>query len=149
MALPILKGLLRGYVQSLFNEGIVNNQFSQIQTLKSDADPDCAVRLINIYLLDVERMLSELTSLSDLPDVDFSKLATLARSIEEKSSLVGAENVRSACADLIQACERMHKQNFLRALGWIKNEFAHTRNKLDSFVQMERRIFRVEGREVK
>ncbi|XP_034222422.1 histidine-containing phosphotransfer protein 1-like isoform X2 [Prunus dulcis] len=94
-------------------------------------------------------MLSELTSLSDLPDVDFSKLATLARSIEEKSSLVGAENVRSACADLIQACERMHKQNFLRALGWIKNEFAHTRNKLDSFVQMERRIFRVEGREVK
>ncbi|BBH05120.1 histidine-containing phosphotransmitter 1 [Prunus dulcis] len=129
--------------------GIVNNQFSQIQTLKSDADPDCAVRLINIYLLDVERMLSELTSLSDLPDVDFSKLATLARSIEEKSSLVGAEHVRSACADLIQACERMHKQNFLRALGWIKNEFAHTRNKLDSFVQMERRIFRVEGREVK
>ncbi|XP_008227589.1 PREDICTED: histidine-containing phosphotransfer protein 1-like isoform X2 [Prunus mume] len=94
-------------------------------------------------------MLSELTSLSDLPDVDFSKLATLARSIEEKSSLVGAEHVRSACADLIQACERMHKQNFLRALGWIKNEFAHTRNKLDSFVQMERRIFRVEGREVK
>ncbi|CAB4283000.1 unnamed protein product [Prunus armeniaca] len=87
MALPILKGLLRGYVQSLFNEGIVNNQFSQIQTLKSDEDPDCALRLINIYLLDVERMLSELTSLSDLPDVDFSKLATLARSIEEKSSL--------------------------------------------------------------
>ncbi|KAK9943224.1 hypothetical protein M0R45_008840 [Rubus argutus] len=146
MALSIVKGLLREYVQSLLNEGIVNDQFSQIQTLKSKEEPDCVVRLINMYFIDVETILSKLRSYSELPDVDYSRLAVLAREIQEKSSRIGAEHVRRACNNLIQACDRMHKQNFILALDWIKNEFCHTRNKLESFVQTERKIIRLESK---
>lgn len=46
----------------VFLQGIVNDQFSQIQTLKSKEEPDCAVRLINMYFIDVETILSKLTS---------------------------------------------------------------------------------------
>lgn len=66
-------------------KGIVNDQFCQIQALKSEEQPDAVVRLIDTYILDVERILSNLKSYIDLPDVDFSKLAVEICKIEEKS----------------------------------------------------------------
>ncbi|CAK7329335.1 unnamed protein product [Dovyalis caffra] len=47
---------------------------------------------------------------SDDIDVDFSKVAALAQQVEERSSLMGAEHMRLACADLIQACRQMDKR---------------------------------------
>ncbi|XWS52859.1 hypothetical protein CRYUN_Cryun11dG0108300 [Craigia yunnanensis] len=131
MALSIVKGLLQQYVQSLLNEGIVNDQFSRIQHLEMDGRADHFVQLINI----------------ELPTVDFSKLAALAAEVGERSSCIGAEHVRLACVNLRQACDQMQKQNFLQALNWTKNEFAHTCNKLQVFVQMERRIMRLEAKQ--
>ncbi|PON38197.1 Signal transduction histidine kinase, phosphotransfer (Hpt) domain containing protein [Parasponia andersonii] len=86
MALSILKELLEGYVQSLFDEGVVNDQFSQIQTLKRIREPDFVVQLINTYLVDMETLISELTIFSDSLDVDFSKLALLARNAKGLSA---------------------------------------------------------------
>ena len=43
-------------------QGIVNDQFCQIQALKSEEQPDAVVRLIDTYILDVERILSNLKS---------------------------------------------------------------------------------------
>ncbi|KAF3455093.1 hypothetical protein FNV43_RR05541 [Rhamnella rubrinervis] len=48
--------------------------------------PDIVVQLIDTYFVDVEIILSELTSYSDFPNVDFSKLALLANKVKEKSS---------------------------------------------------------------
>ncbi|WRX31746.1 hypothetical protein QQP08_024233 [Theobroma cacao] len=135
MALSIVRGLLQQYVQSLFNEGIINDQFSHIQHLKMVGRADHFVQLINTYCLNVETILSKLESYIDLPNVDFSNLAALATEIEERSSCIGAEHVRLACLDLMRACDQMQKQNFCQALSWTKNEFAHTRNKLQVLVQ--------------
>ncbi|RVW54384.1 hypothetical protein CK203_068477 [Vitis vinifera] len=66
--------------------GIVNDQFCQIQALKSEEQPDAVVR--------------------DLPDVDFSKLAVEICKIEEKSLQIGAEHMKIACANLILACDQ-------------------------------------------
>ncbi|XP_062170956.1 histidine-containing phosphotransfer protein 1-like [Alnus glutinosa] len=128
-------------------QGILNDQFSQIQTLKSVEEPEHVVQLIDTYFTDVETILSELTIYIDYPDFDFSKLAALAHKIEERSLSIGAEHVRLACADLILACNQMNKENFSKALIWIKNEFSNTRNKLEAYIQMERRIIRLKSRQ--
>ncbi|KAG4145233.1 hypothetical protein ERO13_D05G085200v2 [Gossypium hirsutum] len=147
MALSIVKGLLEQYVQSLFNEGIINEQFSHIQHLKMVGRTEHFVQLINTYCLDVESILAQLASSIDLPEVDFSKLAALAAEVTERSSRIGAEHVRLACVDLMQACEQMQKQKFLLALDWTKTEFTQTQNKLQVLVQMERRIMRLEAKQ--
>ncbi|KAG7950584.1 hypothetical protein I3843_13G121700 [Carya illinoinensis] len=110
MALSILKELLQEYVQSLFDEGIISNQFSHIQSLESLEEPEHVVQVIDTYLIDVETILSELTSYMDRPEVDFSTLATLSHKVEERSLSIGAEHVRLACADLIHACDQMNKE---------------------------------------
>ncbi|XP_022730793.1 histidine-containing phosphotransfer protein 2-like [Durio zibethinus] len=101
---------------------------------------DHFVQLINMFCLEVESILSQLASYIDLPNVDFSKLAVLAAELGERSSCIGAEHVRLTCMDLMQACDQMQKQKyetffFLQALSWTKNEFTHTRNKLQVLVQ--------------
>ncbi|KAL9413361.1 hypothetical protein AB3S75_041937 [Citrus x aurantiifolia] len=143
MALSIVKGLLEHYIQSLFDEGILSDQNSHIQTLTMVEEPYYAEQLINTYCTSVEAILLQLTSCIELRDVDFSQLAVLARQIEEKSSRFGAEHVRRACADLIRACDQMHKRGVSRALAWLKNEYTLTKNKLQSVAQMERRIMRL------
>ncbi|GLT82035.1 hypothetical protein SLE2022_004500 [Rubroshorea leprosula] len=149
MALSIVNGLLEEYVQSLFNEGIVNSQFSHYQDVKTTEGAECAVQLISEYCTDVETILSEFTSYIDLPDIDFPKLAELAGEIERKSSRIGAEHVRLAGLNLKQACDEMHKQRFLRNLDLTKNEFTRTQDKLQVVVQMERRIMRLEAKQRK
>ncbi|KAJ9188697.1 hypothetical protein P3X46_000067 [Hevea brasiliensis] len=146
MALSIVKELLEQYLKSLFDEGIVNDQFHHIQNLKTVEEPDHVVQLINTYCLDVEAILSELASNTDLPEVNFSHLETLAHQVEEKSMYIGAEHVRLACAGLIQACRQMHKRNFCCALSWTECEFTRTRNKFQACVQMEWKIMRLESK---
>ncbi|XP_021901401.1 histidine-containing phosphotransfer protein 1-like isoform X2 [Carica papaya] len=123
--------------------GILNDRFSQIQNLKSVEQPDHVVQLINAYCTNVEIILSEIESYSH-PDVDFSKLTSLARQVEERSSRIGAEHVRLACTGLIQACDQLQEDKFLMALSWMKNEFTITRDKLQAIVQMDRRIMRLD-----
>lgn len=126
-------------------KGIINDQFSEIQALKSV----CVVQLINAYCVEVGTILSELKSCINLPDVDFSNFAAQAHKIEGKSLGIGAEHVRRACVDLIQACEEKHERKVTRALSWLQAEFSITREKLNSLVKMEQRIIRVESRLIK
>ncbi|XP_020204079.1 histidine-containing phosphotransfer protein 1-like [Cajanus cajan] len=145
MTLQILKGLLQGYMKSLFDEGVVSDQFNVIMSLKRIGETDRAVQMIETYFADVEKILFELSRHVDNPTVDFSKLASLAREIEDKSASIGAEHMRLACPDIIKACDEKNHQSFSRSLPWLKNEFSNTRNKLAAFVQMERRIIRIES----
>ncbi|KAK7402074.1 hypothetical protein VNO78_14049 [Psophocarpus tetragonolobus] len=144
MTTAILKGLLRGYMKSLFDEGVVNDQFNMIMALKRIGEPDRAVKLIEKYFADGERIVSELSRHIDNPKPDFCKLASLAREIEYKSTSIGAEQVRLACPDVIKACDEKNKKNFSRTLPWLKDEFSNTRNKLAALVKMERKIVRFE-----
>ncbi|XP_022153063.1 histidine-containing phosphotransfer protein 1-like isoform X1 [Momordica charantia] len=137
----ILKGLLQDYVQSLFDEKIVDERFSQI--LIKFEESDRVIHLINIYLNDVESNLCELTNYMDSINVNFSKLSILAHNIEEKSTRIGARHVRLASIHLIEACDQEDQKIVSQALSWMQHEFAITRNKLQPVLQMEQRIMRL------
>ncbi|XP_031384612.1 histidine-containing phosphotransfer protein 2-like isoform X3 [Punica granatum] len=109
---PNSNGLLQDYVQSLFDEGIVNDQFSQVLTLKTEDEPDSVLKLINAYLNDAEAILSEFPENMDIPDSDFKRLAAQARKISEISLCIGAEHMKLACSDLIQACDEKQGRSF-------------------------------------
>ncbi|GAV77097.1 hypothetical protein CFOL_v3_20569, partial [Cephalotus follicularis] len=67
-------------------QGIINDQFSHIQSLKTVEEADCIVKMINTYCAEVETLLKELAFSVGLPDMEFSKFVVLLRQVEEKSS---------------------------------------------------------------
>ncbi|XP_019448060.1 PREDICTED: histidine-containing phosphotransfer protein 1-like [Lupinus angustifolius] len=145
MTLSILKGLLQDYLRSLFNEGIVNDQFNEILSLENTRGLDYVVTLINTYIADVEMILSDISRHIENSKVDFSHMASLAHAIEDKSASIGAEHMKLACSDLIKACDEKHKRKLIRSLPWTKSEFTQTKNKLMDFVRMEMRIIRFQS----
>ncbi|XP_038901933.1 uncharacterized protein LOC120088598 isoform X4 [Benincasa hispida] len=109
--------LLQDYVQSLTEERVVDERFSQILT--KFEEPDC-IQLIKIYLKDVESILSELSI-----------------------TIIGAEHMKLAAIHLIQACDQGDQKIVSQALSWMKHEFTITENKFQPVLQMEQRILRV------
>ncbi|XP_054815106.1 histidine-containing phosphotransfer protein 1-like isoform X2 [Prosopis cineraria] len=141
MTLPILRGLHQDYLDSLLDEGIINDQFNRIHSQRTE-ESDFVVKLVEAYFRDVEAILSDLSSHADESNVDLTKLSALPREIQDKSTSIGAELVKHACRELIQACDENHKRKFDRSLMWVQSEFSLTKTKLESYVRMERRIIR-------
>ncbi|KAI4334262.1 hypothetical protein L6164_018973 [Bauhinia variegata] len=136
-------GLQMEYTKSLFAEGVVNDQFNRIHCLKKSGEADSVIKLIESYFADVDKIISEVSCNLDTPHVDFDMLTSLVQEIEDKSSSLGAELVKGACINLVKASNQKQKDSFEGALCWIKSEFAQTKNKLERFVQMEKRIIRL------
>ncbi|CAL0332333.1 unnamed protein product [Lupinus luteus] len=145
MTMSILKGLLQDYLNSLFNEGIVNDQFNELLSLENTRGPDYVVTSISTYIADVEMILSDISHHVENSKVDFSHMASLARAIEDKSASIGAEHMMLACSDLIKACDEKHKRKLIRSLPWTKSEFTQTKNKFMDLVRMEMRIIRFQS----
>ncbi|XLU26177.1 hypothetical protein S245_062243, partial [Arachis hypogaea] len=112
--------------------GLVNDQFL---SLKNTEELDCVVQIIDKYFEYVDMILPELSCQFDNSKVDFSKLASLVREIEEKSTSIGTEHMRLACSVLIKACDENNKKSFTQSLLWLKREFSNTKNKLTSIIQ--------------
>ncbi|KAF5447536.1 hypothetical protein F2P56_033084 [Juglans regia] len=112
MALHIHKGLLQGFIQCMYDEGFVNDQFWQLQMMKSSRNqPDYVVRVVTSYCSSAQTLFSQLTHHINQENVDFLQVKVSARELYDKSS---------SCS---------------KALYWTKNEFAHLRRKFETLVQ--------------
>ncbi|XP_057457267.1 uncharacterized protein LOC130748128 [Lotus japonicus] len=147
MRLRIRQGLLQGHLNRMFDEEVVNSQFSTILWCprnNRDRARDHAVQLIESYLADVDVILSELARHVDNSQVDFSMLASLAREVHDKSTSIGTEHMRLASLDVITACDDRRKLRFDHTLPLLNSEFEYTRRQLSYFVRLERDVIRLE-----
>ncbi|XP_050228637.1 histidine-containing phosphotransfer protein 1-like [Mercurialis annua] len=145
MALPALKAQLNNFVQSLFDEGMLDGQFSQIQALKDESNPDFIVEVITTFCNDAERIISELTKHMSQQNVEFSNLESYVHQLKGSSSSIGAQRMKNACADLQQAFDDKNKGRCLQALNIITCQYFLLRAKFETLVQLEKRILSIEA----
>ncbi|KAK9280666.1 hypothetical protein L1049_014363 [Liquidambar formosana] len=95
----------------VFVIGIVNDQFYQLQARKDAARPDYVVRAITMYCVNVQKLFSQLSLCIDQnAEVNFHQVSLLARQLQTRSSGIGAEHVRLACAEILRACDEQNKE---------------------------------------
>ncbi|KAL9416445.1 hypothetical protein AB3S75_039608 [Citrus x aurantiifolia] len=145
MALPMQRSLLRSFVQSMHEEGIVNDDFYQLLAMKETVRQDYVVRAVTSYCLSAQNLFSHLTYHICQPEVDYHQVNTAACEFYARTSSIGAEHVKLSCAELIQACQENDKEYCSRALYWTKNEYSKLRRKFETLVQMERKIIDLEN----
>ncbi|KAJ4724770.1 putative Histidine-containing phosphotransfer protein [Melia azedarach] len=145
MELPMQRSLLRSFIQSMYDEGIVNDDFYQLLAMKDTARQDYVVRAITTYCLSAQNLFSLLTYHITQPEVDYYQVDTVARDFYARTCSIGAEHVKLSCAELIQACQENDKEYCSRALYWTKNEYSKLRRKFETLVQMERKIIDLEN----
>ncbi|XP_072996819.1 histidine-containing phosphotransfer protein 2-like isoform X2 [Typha latifolia] len=140
MASVALREQLNQLLTSMFTEGLLDQQFQQLQMLQDSGSPGFVAEVITLFCEDSERILTELTKVLEQTIVDYQKLDAYVHQLKGSSSSVGAQNVKFACVQFRQFCEENNKEGCIQALNVVKHEYYHLRNKFEKMLQLEQRI---------
>ncbi|KAA8548541.1 hypothetical protein F0562_000192 [Nyssa sinensis] len=115
------------YTASLFREGFLDDQFTQLQQLQDESNPDFVVEVV------------------DQKSVDFKKVDANVHQLKGSSSSIGAQRVKNACIAFRNFCEEQNIEACLRCLQQVKQEYSLMKNKLENLFRLEQQIVAAGG----
>ncbi|GAV81481.1 Hpt domain-containing protein [Cephalotus follicularis] len=122
----------------LFHQGVLDEQYLQLQQLQDESSPNFVSEVVNIYFHESEKLLRNLRSL--LMDIEFSDYKRMGIHLNQmmgSSSSIGAKRVRNVCVAFRAACDYNNRLGCLRALELLEHEYCYLKNKLHELFQME------------
>uniref|UniRef100_A0A5B7B276 Histidine-containing phosphotransfer protein n=1 Tax=Davidia involucrata TaxID=16924 RepID=A0A5B7B276_DAVIN len=135
-----LQRQLVDYTTSLYNEGFLDDQFTQLQQLQDESNPDFVVEVVSLFFEDSERLLNELTKALDQQSVDFIKVDAHVHQLKGSSSSIGAQRVQKVCIDFRNYCEDKNTEGCLKCLQQVKNEYSLVKSKLETLFKLEQQL---------
>ncbi|XP_010691137.1 pseudo histidine-containing phosphotransfer protein 6 [Beta vulgaris subsp. vulgaris] len=122
----------------LFHQGVLDEQFLQLQQLQDESSPDFVSEVVNIYFHESEKLLRNLrTFLLDKEFSDYKKIGMHLNQFMGSSSSIGAKRVRNVCVAFRASSEQNNRAGCLRALELLEHEYSYLKNKLHEFFQIE------------
>ncbi|KAL9260138.1 Histidine-containing phosphotransfer protein 3-like protein [Drosera capensis] len=82
---------------SLLREGILDEQFAQLEKLADDSSPGFVLEVVSLFFEDSESLLNNLSQALQQHPVNFNKVADHAHQLKGSSASVGAQRVSSVC----------------------------------------------------
>ncbi|KAJ6983557.1 histidine-containing phosphotransfer protein 2-like [Populus alba x Populus x berolinensis] len=128
-ALEALTEKLYDFIQSMEDDGIVDHHFKDCYNLKDANGPFLFIELLTTYISDSETTLEEIT-------IELHNYLAYAFS----GAGLGACRVATSCGEFRQAAIARNKDDCLLRLEVIKGDFSILHNKLEAFLELERRI---------
>ncbi|XP_009793739.1 pseudo histidine-containing phosphotransfer protein 2 isoform X2 [Nicotiana tabacum] len=101
--------------RSLFDQEYVDEQFTQLEELQDDANPNFVAEVVNLF---------------------FTNSARFIRNIE--LALIGAKRVKRGCSHFEEYCNQRNIDGCKRAFQGVKQEYATLKSKLDAYFQIAR-----------
>ncbi|KAF5952302.1 hypothetical protein HYC85_010246 [Camellia sinensis] len=141
-----LQRQLTDYTISLYNEGFLDEQqFTQLQQLQDESNPEFVVEVVSLFFEDSERLLNELTKALDQQSVDFKKVDAHVHQFKGSSSSIGAQRVQNACISFRNYCDQQNIEGCLESLQQVKHEYSLVKNKLETLFKLEQRLLKAGG----
>ncbi|CAN1348002.1 Histidine-containing phosphotransfer protein 1 [Linum perenne] len=146
-----LQRQLVDYTASLFQEGILDDQFTQLQSLQDESNPDFVVEVVSLFFEDSERLINELAQSLEQTSIDFKKIDAHVHQLKGSSSRkwctgsIGAQRVQKACVALRDHCEERNSEACRKCLQQVKIEYMLVKNKLETLFKIERQVLAAGG----
>ncbi|XP_008775183.2 pseudo histidine-containing phosphotransfer protein 6 [Phoenix dactylifera] len=122
----------------LFHQGVLDEQFMQLQQLQDESSPNFVSEVISIYFRESEKLLKNLRSLlADRECTDYTKIGIHLNQLMGSSSSIGAKRVRTVCLAFRAASEHSNWSGCLRLLEVLEHEYCYLKTKLHELFQME------------
>ncbi|XP_049396172.1 pseudo histidine-containing phosphotransfer protein 6 [Solanum stenotomum] len=133
-----LRGDMNRLLALLFHQGVLDEQFLQLQQLQDEYSPNFVSEVVNIYFQESEKLLRNLRSLlMDREFSDYKKMGVHLNQFIGSSSSIGAKRVRNVCVAFRVASEQNNRLGCLRALELLEHEYCYLKNKLHELFQIE------------
>ncbi|EPS57798.1 hypothetical protein M569_17019, partial [Genlisea aurea] len=124
----------------LFRQGVLDEQFLQLQELQDEASPNFVAEIIDIYLDESEKLLRSLREIVMVDKAwDHKKMGMDLNRLTGSSSSVGANRVRNICLVFRFASEQNNRVGCRRAMEVLEYEYGYLKSKLHEIFQIEQR----------
>ncbi|XP_042063537.1 pseudo histidine-containing phosphotransfer protein 6-like isoform X1 [Salvia splendens] len=122
----------------LFHQGVLDEQFLQLQQLQDESSPNFVSEVVNIYFHESEKLLRNLRALLvDRELCDYKKMEIQLNQLMGSSSSIGAQRLRNVCIAFRAASNHNNRPGCLRALELLEYEYCYLKNKLHELFQIE------------
>ncbi|XP_019448090.1 PREDICTED: pseudo histidine-containing phosphotransfer protein 6-like [Lupinus angustifolius] len=122
----------------LFHQGVLDEQFLQLQQLQDDTSPNFVSEVVNIYFHESEKLLTNLRGLlMEREFSDYKKIGIHLNQFMGSSSSIGAKRVTNVCVAFRASSDQNNRAGCLRALEMLEHEYCYLKNKLHELFQME------------
>ncbi|KAG8050270.1 hypothetical protein GUJ93_ZPchr0009g1279 [Zizania palustris] len=142
MAAAALREQLNALLSSMFSQGLVDEQFQQLQMLQDEGGtPGFVAEVVTLFCDDAERIIAEIATLLEQPIVNFDKVDAYVHQLKGSSASVGAQKVKFTCMQFRQLCQEKSRDGCLMALAVVRNDFYDLRNKFQTMLQVVPYLF--------
>ncbi|KAI7731568.1 hypothetical protein M8C21_025221 [Ambrosia artemisiifolia] len=133
------------YTTSLYNEGYLDDQFTQLQKLQDESNPDFVVEVVSLFFEDSEKLLNNLATALQQKIVDYKQVDSHVHQFKGSSSSIGAQRVTTVCVHFRNYCDEQNLDGCLRCLQQLNHEYILVRNKLEALFRLEQQILQAGG----
>ncbi|OIW16939.1 hypothetical protein TanjilG_00137 [Lupinus angustifolius] len=127
--------------QALFDQGLLDEQFIQLEELQDAANPNFAEEIVTLYYRDSSRLIVNIEqALKERNGLDFNKLDNIMHQFKGSSSSIGAKKVKAECTMFRECCRARNAEGCMRSFQQLKKEYAALRKKLEAYFQLARQV---------
>ncbi|CAK9225491.1 unnamed protein product [Sphagnum troendelagicum] len=131
--------------RSLLAEEVLDQQFTQLQQLQDESNPEFVLEVVSLFFEDSERLLEELTEFLAQDPIDYVAVDAHVHQLKGSSSSIGAQKVKTVCIKFRKCCEEEDREGCQKCLEQVKQEFSVVKNKLEHMFELEQKILAAGG----
>ncbi|KAI3762065.1 hypothetical protein L1987_52488 [Smallanthus sonchifolius] len=126
------------HVTSLYREGYLDDQFTQLQKQQDESNPDFAVEVVTLFFEDSEKLLNNLATALQQETIDYKQ-------VDAHVHYIGAQRLKNVCVVFRNYCDEKNLDGCVVCLQQAKNEYLLVRNKLEALFNLEQQILQAGG----
>jgi len=125
--------------RSLLAEEVLDQQFTQLQQLQDESNPEFVLEVVSLFFEDSERLLEELTESLAQDPIDYVAVDAHVHQFKGSSSSIGAQKVKNVCIKFRKCCEEEDREGCQKCLEQVKQEFSLVKSKLEHMFELEQK----------
>jgi len=122
----------------LGQEGLLDDQFSQLRQLQDESNPDFVQEVVELYFEDSATKLEKLNSKLQDTTPDYNAIDQLVHQFKGSSASFGAQAIAQACGKFRELCQQQNRAGCQTLLQQITLSFHALKSRLDTFMHLEK-----------
>lgn len=137
MDVQIVSQNIEQLVASLQQQGVLDEQFSQLLQLQDESNPDFVAEVVSLYFDDSVTKIERMGVLLGSPSPNFTELDAVVHQFKGSSASLGAQTVCQLCIRLREACQMQNAASCGAVVQQIREAFSTLKTQLDTFMALE------------
>ncbi|KAF5744180.1 putative histidine-containing phosphotransfer protein 4 [Tripterygium wilfordii] len=120
------------YFTSLFREGLVDDQFAELQKLQDQSTPDFVAEFVTLFFEDCEKLINNMAKALEQRIVDCQQVDSHVHQLKSSCSRCHEDEESVLCIAFRTYCEGQNCEGCVRCLQQVNHEYFLLKNKLQT-----------------